>query len=119
MRLDNFQIEFVTEDFGGSARQGKKGVYADAEIGSENDRQRFGGFFNEAPLLRRMSSGADNKWTSSLQCRTTNAFDRPEQANLHSDIAVLHGRCDVITKITLSASLYIPSQIANSGNVRR
>src|SRR3979411_3453182 len=85
MRLDNFHIEFVTEDFGGSARQGKKGVYADAEIGSENNRQRFGGFFNEAPLLGRMSSGADNKWTSSLQCRTTNSFDRPGLAKINCE----------------------------------
>src|ERR1700682_338866 len=105
MRLNNFEIEFITEDFSGFARQGKKRVYTNAEIRSENNRHRFGCFFNVAPLLGRVSSRADNKWTSTWQCSATNFFDRAGLTKINCDIAVLHGRCDVITKITLGGDL--------------
>ena len=105
MGLNNFQIEFWSEDFGRFARQRKQRVHADAEVGGENNRQGFASLFNYAALPRRMTGRADDQWPSMLQCRAANPIDDIGVTEIDCDIAILHGRFDRVTQVTLRHDL--------------
>src|ERR1700688_995403 len=96
MRLNNFQIEFWSENFGRFARQRKQRVHADTEIGGENNRQGFASLFNYAALPRRMTGRADDKprklsgWM--LQGCPANSLNRVGLTEIEHYIAFLHCR---------------------------
>ena len=61
MRFDNLCIKIAPEQFASLTGQPEEHINSDAEIRRKHNRQRLRGLFNKAPLLFRMSRGADDE----------------------------------------------------------
>ena len=94
MGLGNFGVKFWTKDSSGRARQREKRVHADAEIRSENDRDRTRRIFNHFTLFGGMAGRADDERDGIFHRHRAKIIRHIRMTDIDRDINPIHLRFD-------------------------
>ena len=99
MGLGNFGVKFRTKDSSRRARQREKRIDADAEIRSENDRDRTRCILNRFTLFGGMSGRANDERDGYFHRRRAKIIRHIRMTDIDRDINFLHLRFDRVAAV--------------------
>src|SRR5207248_6267163 len=99
MHFRYLEIEIFPQHFGGFSGKPEEGVYAHAEVWREDDRHRFGQFFDRRALLPGMARCSNDGRSFRLATGTAKGAARVGMTEIDNDIAIRNPFRDIVAEI--------------------
>ena len=101
VHFHHFEVEVRPEDFRRFAGEPEEGVHADAEVGREDNRDRFRGFVNCSNLGVGVAGGANDEPFPGLHTSVGDAFGEGVVAEVDDGVAAGQGGEEIIAVVDL------------------